>query len=109
MLDVSDGLLRDGKRLAAASGVAVTLDPECLARLAELLGPAAARLGADAAPWVLGGGEDHGLLATFPADVQLPPGFTAIGSIHALGTDEGPGVLIAGRAADTGGWDHFAH
>ncbi|MFF2344077.1 thiamine-phosphate kinase [Pseudarthrobacter sp. NPDC058119] len=109
MLDVSDGLLRDGKRLAAASGVAVALDPARLTWLAELLGPAAARLGADAAPWVLGGGEDHGLLATFPADVQLPPGFTAIGSIHGLGTDEGPGVLIAGRAADTGGWDHFAH
>ncbi|UUL75088.1 thiamine-phosphate kinase [Pseudarthrobacter sp. Fe7] len=109
MLDVSDGLLRDGKRLATASHVAVALDPAQLTHLADLLAPAAARLGADAAQWVLGGGEDHGLLATFPVDVQLPPGFTAIGSIHALGSDEGPGVLIAGRAADTGGWDHFAH
>jgi thiamine-monophosphate kinase len=109
MLDISDGLLRDGKRLAAASNVAVALDPAALAQLADLLAPASARLGADAAGWVLGGGEDHGLLATFPDSVQLPPGFTAIGSIHALGTDEGPGVLIAGRAADNGGWDHFAH
>ncbi|NUS36857.1 MAG: thiamine-phosphate kinase [Pseudarthrobacter sp.] len=109
MLDVSDGLLRDGKRLATASSVAVHLDPASLQSLAELLRPAAALLAADPAKWVLGGGEDHGLLATFPAGVQLPPGFTAIGSIQALGTDEGPGVLIAGRAADTGGWDHFAH
>ncbi|BCW54999.1 MULTISPECIES: thiamine-phosphate kinase [unclassified Arthrobacter] len=109
MLDISDGLLRDGKRLAAASNVAVALDPAGLAQLADLLAPASARLGGDGTAWVLGGGEDHGLLATFPAGVQLPPGFTAIGSIHALGTDEGPGVLIAGRAADTGGWDHFAH
>lgn len=109
MLDVSDGLLRDGKRLAAASNVAVHLDPAVLQHLAGLLQPAAALLATDAAKWVLGGGEDHGLLATFPAGVRLPPGFTAIGSIQALGTDEGPGVLIAGRAADTGGWDHFAH
>jgi len=109
MLDVSDGLLRDGQRMAAASNVAVVIDPDRLAHLSELLAPAAARLGADSTQWLLGGGEDHGLLATFPGDVQLPPGFTAIGSIHALGTDEGPGVLTAGRAADTGGWDHFAH
>jgi thiamine-monophosphate kinase len=109
MLDVSDGLLRDGQRMAAASNVAVVIDPDRLAHLSELLAPAAARLDADPAQWVLGGGEDHGLLATFPGDVQLPPGFTAIGSIHALGTNEGPGVLTAGRTADTGGWDHFAH
>ncbi|MDQ0825321.1 thiamine-monophosphate kinase [Arthrobacter sp. B2I5] len=109
MLDISDGLQRDGKRLAAASKVAVALDPAGLTQLANLLAPAAARLGVDGAAWVLGGGEDHGLLATFPAHVQLPPGFTAIGSIHALGTDEGPGVLTAGRTADNGGWDHFAH
>lgn len=109
MLDISDGLLRDGQRLAAASNVAVDLDPARLAHFAELLLPAATLLNADPAAWVLAGGEDHGLLATFPAGIQLPPGFTAIGSVHALGTDEGPGVLIAGRAADTGGWDHFAH
>ncbi|GGH94430.1 thiamine-phosphate kinase [Arthrobacter liuii] len=109
MLDISDGLLRDGQRLATASNVAVALDPALLTQLADLLRPAAALLGADAAQWVLAGGEDHGLLATFPAGVQLPPGFTAIGSVHALGADDGPGVLIAGRPADAGGWDHFAH
>ena len=109
MLDISDGLLRDGRRLAAASNVDVALDAARLAELADVLVPAAALLGADPEKWVLGGGEDHGLLATFPADVQLPPGFTALGSIHALGTDDGPGVLTAGRAADNGGWDHFAH
>lgn len=109
MLDISDGLQRDGRRLATASNVVVALDQARMAQLADLLAPAAARLGVDGAAWVLGGGEDHGLLATFPAGVQLPPGFTAIGSIHALGTDEGPGVLTAGRTADNGGWDHFAH
>ncbi len=109
MLDVSDGLVRDGRRLAVASHVAVDLDPEELARLASVLQPAAELLGADAREWVLSGGEDHGLLATFPSGIQLPPGFTAIGSVQALGINEVPGVRIAGRSADTGGWDHFAH
>ncbi|WP_081434844.1 thiamine-phosphate kinase [Pseudarthrobacter chlorophenolicus] len=108
MLDVSDGLLRDGNRIALASGVCVDLDPASLDLLAAALEPAADLLGTDARTWLLGGGEDHGLLATFPPDVQLPPGFTAIGSVQALGIDEGPRVTIAGRAADTGGWDHFA-
>lgn len=109
MLDVSDGLLRDGARLASASGVVLDLDPQELKRLAECLAPASDILGTDPLAWVLGGGEDHGLLATFPPDMQLPPGFTAIGSVQAPGDNESPGIKIAGHAADTGGWDHFAH
>ncbi|WP_461171690.1 thiamine-phosphate kinase [Arthrobacter sp. Z1-9] len=108
MLDVSDGLLRDGLRLAVASGVHLDLDPAPLRTLAEVLRPASELLGTDPMPWVLGGGEDHGLLATFPPDVQLPRGFTAIGSVQAVGSNESPSVTIAGRSADTGGWDHFA-
>lgn len=109
MLDISDGLLRDGLRLATASRVAVDLNPGPLKRLADALRPAAELLGMDPGEWVLGGGEDHGLLATFPPGSPLPHGFTAIGSVQALGINEGPGVKIAGRSADTGGWDHFAH
>ncbi len=108
MLDVSDGLVRDGGRLAAASGVVLDLDPAALKPLAEALRPASDLLRADPMAWVLGGGEDHGLLATFPAGVQLPAGFTAIGSVQALGSTTLPGVTIAGHAAGTGGWDHFA-
>jgi thiamine-monophosphate kinase len=109
MLDVSDGLLRDGNRLAASSSVILDLDPQPLKQLAEGLEPASMLLGADPTRWVLAGGEDHGLLATFPPGVQLPPGFTAIGSVQVLGDNESPGIKIAGHAADTGGWDHFAH
>lgn len=109
MLDVSDGLLRDGMRLARASGVVVDFEPDALAALARALAPAAEILGTDPLEWVLGGGEDHGLLATFPAGVQLPQGFAAIGSIQAPGRTDGPGVTIAGRPAGTRGWDHFAH
>lgn len=109
MMDVSDGLLRDGARLAAASGVVLDLDPDALDILAQALLPASGPLGADPLAWVLGGGEDHGLLATFPAGARLPAGFTAIGSIQAAGEPERSGVRIAGRPADTVGWDHFAN
>lgn len=108
MMDISDGLIRDGSRLAAASRVVLNLDPDALKQLTEPLAAAADAVDGDPMAWVLGGGEDHGLLATFPADVQLPPGFAAIGSVEALAPTESTGVKIAGRPADTVGWDHFA-
>ncbi|MCA4132081.1 thiamine-phosphate kinase [Arthrobacter sp. M4] len=108
MMDVSDGLLRDGERLAVSSDVVVDFDPDALDAFAEPLRAALTVTGGDPAAWVLGGGEDHGLLATFPAGIPLPQGFTAIGSIHAAGVGESSGVRIAGRPADTVGWDHFA-
>lgn len=114
MLDISDGLIRDGARLAAASNAVVDLDPAALLPLAAPLRPASDLLHSDPMAWVLGGGEDHGLLATFPPDIQLPAGFTAIGSVQALVAQRperqnSTGVTIAGQPADTVGWDHFAH
>ena len=108
MMDISDGLVRDGNRMAAASHAVLNLDAAALKELAVPLLPASELLGADPMSWVLGGGEDHGLLATFPAGVQLPPGFTAIGSVEAPAPTESTGVTIAGRPADAVGWDHFA-
>jgi thiamine-monophosphate kinase len=117
MLDISDGLLRDAARLAKASVVVVDLDPAALNALADPLRTTAALLGVNPLDWVLGGGEDHGLLSTFPAQVQLPDGFTAIGSVLPGGANVPP-VTVAGKAADTAGsngagsntvgWDHFA-
>lgn len=107
MMDVSDGLMRDGGRLAKASGVVLDLDPVALKEQAKALEAAASLLGADPMDWVLGGGEDHGLLAAFPAGVQLPEPFTAIGSVRAANGGRG-GVRIAGESAETVGWDHFA-
>jgi thiamine-monophosphate kinase len=108
MLDISDGLVRDAARMAEASQVVLDLDPEALRLLAAPLAPAGHLLGTDPLEWVLGGGEDHGLLATFPAGVQLPRGFAAIGSVQALAGSNSTGVNIAGRPADLVGWDHFA-
>ena len=90
MMDVSDGLVLDASRMAAASGVTVALD--------------SASLGADAAS-ALSGGEDHGLLATFPAGVPLPVGFRAIGEVRVRGSDP---VIVDGRPFDgRSGWDPY--
>ena len=107
LMDLSDGLLKDAGRMAAASGVRLDLDPDVLALSAESLRPAADLLGADPLEWVLGGGEDHGLLAAFPARTQLPHGFTAIGSVMPA-EDGKPGVSVGGKPTATRGWDHFA-
>jgi thiamine-monophosphate kinase len=60
---------------------------------------AAEALGADPLAWVLTGGEDHALVAAFPADVPLPAGWTAVGRVRAARGR--PGVLVDGAAGET--------
>ncbi|WP_443082143.1 thiamine-phosphate kinase [Terrabacter sp. C0L_2] len=104
MLDISDGLLRDGGRIARASGVVIDLDPRELAGDVDAL---AGAVGAEAAlDCVLAGGEEHSLLATFPAGT-LPEGWRRIGSVRAPAEGEAPGIVVAGRAVTHTGWDHF--
>jgi thiamine-monophosphate kinase len=105
MMDVSDGLLRDGARLAAASGVVLDLDGGALAPDLGRVAAASDALGSRALDWVLGGGEDHGLLATFPPGVALPAPFRAIGRVR---EGERGGLLVDGRTpGGPRGWDHF--
>lgn len=112
MMDVSDGLLRDAGRLARASGGVIDLASAALFPAAEALEPIALPLGPRALDWVLTGGEDHGLLATFPPGIELPPLFRPIGDVCAAGSGSiAPGaVLLDGIAPDVArpGWDHFA-
>ncbi|MGP5048331.1 thiamine-phosphate kinase [Glutamicibacter ardleyensis] len=81
MMDISDGLVRDAGRLAKASRVSVELDKSALEVFAQRLEPAANLLKTDPMQWVLHGGEDFGLLASFPADAEIPEEFTVIGKI----------------------------
>lgn len=101
MIDISDGLLGDLGHLAGASGVLVDVAvPPVPPALAE----AGTALGVDATGWLLTGGEDHALAATFPPDVPLPAAFTPIGEVRA----GEPAVLVAGRPySGPAGWDHF--
>lgn len=106
MMDVSDGLLRDSERLAAASQVGIALESALLAPWVQAVQGAADLLApenpdAQALRWVLTGGEDHGLLATCSPD-QIPQGFTRIGTVV-----EGDTVTVDGQSMSAKGWDHF--
>ncbi|QOD94289.1 thiamine-phosphate kinase [Chryseoglobus sp. 28M-23] len=103
MLDLSDGLALDARRIARASGVSLDLDAAAVCMAA---GVDASRL-----PHVIVGGEDHSLLATFPPATgpgqSLPGGFRVIGRVVEAG-DDGPALLVGGRVFSArGGWDSF--
>lgn len=137
LIDASDGLVQDLGRIAAASRVRIEIDgssPVLRSLTAELL-PAARLLGAvrpedtaaeDAAPeavtpeervrrWLLGGGEDHGLLAVFPAAgirerPSLPVGFQIVGKVVAAdhGEEQTGLVSVDGVPVDRhSGFSHF--
>ncbi|WP_144877483.1 thiamine-phosphate kinase [Microbacterium sp. 1.5R] len=88
MMDVSDGLALDARRMAAASGVTIDL--------------ASSALGGDPR-LALAGGEDHALLATFPRSA-LPPGFRRIGEVRERTEDD---LLLDGEPVDISGWDPY--
>jgi thiamine-monophosphate kinase len=103
MIDVSDGLLQDLGHVAAASVVGVDVRTDAFEVPAQMR-DAAAALGVDPYQWLLAGGDDHALAATFPAGAVLPPGWRVIGSVH-----EGTGVTVDRKPWTGGavGWEHF--
>lgn len=134
MMDVSDGLLIDAARIAQASGVAINfnepdqsfaLDMAALRPVADRLlahspsstagSPVPGGSQTDASvtalvtEWVLTGGEDHGILATFPLDAKIPEGFSVVGQVAETGRAAASAVTVAGAtwAGQASGWDHF--
>ncbi len=94
MLDLSDGLAIDAERVARASDVVIDFDGSALG---------------DDPLRALGGGEDHSLLATFPAGVTLPGGFRPIGRVRESARDgaRDERILLDGRPHPVTGWDPF--
>ena len=111
MMDVSDSLALDCNRLANASQVSIELDRTKLEGYAAVLELAALSMTArddlsrDPMDWVLYGGEDHSLLATFPADAQIPRGFKVIGKVTEHSQDA---VLLNGKKLEPKGWDSIS-
>jgi thiamine-monophosphate kinase len=108
MIDISDGLVQDLGHLAAASGVRIDVQTSELAA-SPAVRPAALRAAArvlgepDWLARALSDGEDHALVATFPAGTSLPASWPVIGTVAA-----GRGVHVDGRSrGDLGGWNHF--
>lgn len=113
MCDVSDGLVSDLQHVAVASGVMINVDTE-LIEVAEPVESLARAYGRDPWAWVLGGGEDHALVATFPSECELPRAFRRIGEVIGPADSAEPGsrqVLVDGHpwvdAERPKGHEHF--
>ncbi|WP_246398769.1 thiamine-phosphate kinase [Mycobacterium vicinigordonae] len=102
MIDISDGLIGDLRHVAEASGVEIDLSTAALTPDRDALSAAATRLGVDAWDWVMGGGEDHALVACFAGDV--PDGWRVIGHVR-----QGPvRVLVDGEEwSGYAGWQSY--
>ena len=105
MLDVSDGLLADLAHICESSGVTIDIDSS-LIEIPDGVARVAAATGRPALGFVLAGGEDHALAATFPPSTPLPAGWYRVGTV---GAGDGHVVTVDAQPWEgTQGWDHFA-
>ena len=102
MLDISDGLAKDASRIARASAVSIEIDPLMLQGFEAVLEEAARAIGASESDWVLFGGEDHALLATFPPNAELPREFKPIGVVVKQSSTP---VSLGANPLPEKGWD----
>jgi thiamine-monophosphate kinase len=101
MTDVSDGLIADLGHIADASAVRIDLRSEALQPVARLRDVSSA-LNTDPMSWVLGGGDDYALVASFPNGTRLKDPWQVIGMVN-----EGSGVRLDGLPAHAAGHEHF--
>ena len=104
LIDISDGLVRDLRRIAKASAVSIDLVLDALQREVQDSPIAEAFPLDEGVEHVLGGGEEHSLVGCF-APSDLPTGWRAIGRVGPSGGEGG--VTLDGAALAIRGWDHF--
>ncbi len=106
MLDVSDGLISDLGHIAVESGVVIDIESAQLP-VEDAVRDAAAAFTADPLVWLLSGGDDHGLVATFSRNSSIPKDFQVIGTVSEA--QDAPGVTVDGQARpELRGYDHFS-
>jgi len=111
MMDISDGLLIDARRMAQASGCAATIDLDAIplsnAFFAERGGGLSARM------FAATGGDDYALLAALPAgfdpalSLSSPPGtrFSCVGTLAA----DGPSLSVTAGSRQIELPEHLGH
>jgi len=103
MIDISDGLVSDLGHIAQASKVKINIESNKF-QIPEALAAAASAFNGDAMEWILSGGEDHAFAATFTTALDVPSGWTIIGSVES----GEPAVTVDGESYSGKGWDHFS-
>lgn len=105
MTDVSDGLLADLGHVAAAGKVRIDIRTAALDVPGQMADIGKA-VGVDPLQWVLTGGEDHAIVATFPPQVKLPARWRVVGEVQA--PSAAAQVTVDGEPwRGSAGWDHF--
>lgn len=103
MIDISDGLIADMWHVAQASAVSLDIRTEDW-QIPDPMQAAASAYNVDPIEWMLTGGDDHAIVATFPQQSELPEGFIVIGEVQ----QGDPRVLVDGVERDSsGGFRHF--
>jgi thiamine-monophosphate kinase len=99
MVDLSDSLMVQGGQLASASGVSLALNQSLFAQSSEFneLNNLATEVNVDVWQWILGGGEDHVLLAT---GKNLP-------GLHIGEVVAGSGITGLEKEIAPVSWSHF--
>jgi len=103
MIDVSDGFVQDVGHLAEQSNVRIDLESARMPDDDALRAAARAVGRQDSLDWILTGGEDHALAATFPQGTALSEHWTVVGRVN-----DGRGVWVDSRRFERlSGWTHF--
>ncbi len=106
MIDISDGLIADLYHVATASNVTIALE-KALFTVDDPVATVSSALNIDPLDFLLNGGEDHALVATFPPD-HLPENWQPIGTVIDPDPDGSAVIVDQTICSPTTGWQHFA-